>query len=161
MTSSEKTIDGVLAEASRTAGRGSDLALAAGQVIAKRVALGVAAAMDPMQADHGEFARIVPEKVEAFSAAGMAVLAHSDHVGRQVTRLMSDEVMTTARATIAMAGCFDPATLVQAQAQFAMAWFGRAASNMLAMGMLALRAQDAAMAPILRTVSANADRLGR
>ncbi len=37
------TLDDMFAVATRTANRGSDLAVAAGQVIAKRVALGMAA----------------------------------------------------------------------------------------------------------------------
>jgi hypothetical protein len=38
--------------------------------------------------------------------------------------------------------------------------FDRAAANLIAMSMLALRAQDAVMAPIRETVEANAERLG-
>jgi hypothetical protein len=33
-----------------------------------------------------EFARIVPEKVEAFSAAGMIILKRSEQARRQMTR---------------------------------------------------------------------------
>ncbi len=165
MTFNEKTaagtLDGMFAVATRNAGRGGDLAVAAGQVIAKRVALGVAAVLDPLQADHVEFARMVPEKMEAFSAAGMIMLEHSDHVGRHMTRVVSDEVMTTAHATIAMAGCSSPAALAQVQGRFALDWFSRAAANVMAMGMLVLNAQSAAMNPILQTVTANVERLGR
>lgn len=64
------TICGVFAEAAQSVGRGSELAFAAGEIVAKRVALGMLAMMDPLQADHIEFGRMVPEKVEAFSAAG-------------------------------------------------------------------------------------------
>ncbi|MDR3535528.1 MAG: hypothetical protein P4L71_03420, partial [Acetobacteraceae bacterium] len=70
------------------------------------------------------------------------------------------EVMTTAHATIAMAGCASPTALAQAQGRFALDWFSRAAANVLAMGMLVLNAQSAAMSPILQTVTANAERLG-
>ena len=75
MTSSETggPISDMLALATRTADTGNDLAIGAGQIIAKRVALGLAAAVNPMAADLAEFARIVPEKVEAFSAAGIAM----------------------------------------------------------------------------------------
>jgi hypothetical protein len=45
--------------------------------------------------------------------------------------------------------------------QVALAWLDRAASNFIAMGMLALSAQTTATAPILKTVVANAERLGR
>jgi hypothetical protein len=117
--------------------------------------------MDPLRADHTEFERMVPEKVKAFSAAGMIMLEQSGQANRQVTRLASDAAMTTARATMAMAGCSNPVALVQAQGRFALEWFNRAASDFIAMGMLALGAQEAAMLPIQQTVFANAERLGR
>ncbi|HEX5422134.1 MAG TPA: class I SAM-dependent methyltransferase, partial [Candidatus Acidoferrales bacterium] len=61
------TIDGIFAAAERKCGRDCDLITAAGNVIATRVALGMVGALDPLHADHDELARIVPEKVEAFS----------------------------------------------------------------------------------------------
>jgi hypothetical protein len=154
------TINHIIAAATANAGRGGDLVMAAGQIVAKRVALGVAAAVDPLRADHAEFGRMVPEKMEAFSAAGRIMLEQSSEAGFEMTRLASDEVMNTACATIAMAGCTDPMALVDAQSKFAIAWFDRAASNMIAMSMLALRAHDAAMAPIRDAVAANTERLG-
>jgi O-methyltransferase involved in polyketide biosynthesis len=155
------TMGAVLTAATQNAVHGVDVARATGQVIAKRVALGMAAAFDPLQADHVEFKRIIPEKVEAFSTAGMAMLTQSRQAGQQMIRLASDEVMTTARATIDMTGCSSPATLVEAQSRFARAWFSRAASSFIALGGLALASQAATMAPIRRTVVANAERLGR
>jgi O-methyltransferase involved in polyketide biosynthesis len=155
------TIGDVFAVATRNACRSSDLVIATSQVMAKRVAIGMAAALNPLRADHMEFARIVPEKVEAFSTAGMIMLQQSHQANRQMTRLESDEVVTTARATIAMAGCSSPTGLAAAQSRFALAWFDRAASTIIALGLLALRAQDAAMAPLRQTVAANAERLGR
>jgi hypothetical protein len=117
--------------------------------------------MDPLRADHAEFERMVPEKVEAFSVAGMIMLEQSGQANRQMTRLASDAAMATARATIAMTGCSSPVTLVQAQGRFTLEWFNRAVSDFIAMGMLALGAQEAAMLPIQQTVFANAERLGR
>jgi O-methyltransferase involved in polyketide biosynthesis len=155
------TIGDMLAVATRNASTGGDLAITAGQVIAKRVALGIAAAMDPLRADHAEFERMVPEKVEAFSAAGMILLEQSGQANQQMTRLASDAAMTTARATIAMTGCTSPVSLVHAQGKFALEWFNRAASGFIAMGTLALGVQEAAMLPIRQTVFANAERLGR
>jgi hypothetical protein len=154
------TIHHVIATATENAGRHNDLAMAAGQIVARRVALGMAAAADPMQADHAEFNRMVPEKMEAFSAAGMILLERSSAVGFEMTRLASDEVMTTANATLDMAGCADPFALAEAQGKFAMAWFDRATTNMVAMSMLALQAHDAAMEPIRDVVAANTERLG-
>jgi O-methyltransferase involved in polyketide biosynthesis len=154
-------IGDALVEATRTAGSGSDLALAAGHVIAKRVALGVAAAMDPLNADRTEFERMVPEKMEAFTAAGMILVEQSNQVGRQISRLASDAVLSSARATFAMAGCATPVALAAEQGRFAREWFDQATAAVVAMGMLALRAHDAAMDPIRRTVAANAERLAQ
>ena len=111
------TIRDMLDLAAQTAGSGNDLAIAAGQVIAKRVALGVAAAVNPMAADHAEFARMVPEKVEAFSAASMAMLEHSGEVGSRISHFATHEVMTTARATFEMANCYDPLSMLEARAR--------------------------------------------
>ena len=155
------TLNGVLDAAARNADTGNDIAVAAGQIIAKRIALGMAAALDPMEADHAEFGRMMPEKMEAFSAAGRIMLEQSNQAGWELSRLASDEVMTTARATLAMASCTDPVTMAEAQGQFALDWFNRAAANFFAVGMLALGVQQAAMVPIQQTVAANAKRLGR
>ena len=153
------TINDMLALAKQTADSSNDLAIAAGQIIAKRVALGVVAAVNPLAADHAEFARMVPEKVEAFSAAGRAMFEQSEEARNRITRLASDEVMTTARATIEMATCCNPLAAMQAQSRFACSWFERTASNFMALGMMALNAQSAAMEPLKLAVTANTERL--
>jgi hypothetical protein len=56
---------------------------------------------------------------------------------------------------------FQPGSPAGRAIQVALAWLDRAASNFIAMGMLALSAQTTATAPILKTVVANAERLGR
>ncbi len=155
------TLNGVMDAATRNAGTSNDLAMASGQIVARRMALGVAAAFNPMQADHAEFGRMMPEKMEAFSAAGRVMLEQSNQAGWAITRLASDEMMTTARASIAIAGCASPVAIAEAQGRFALDWFNRAASNFFAMGMLALGVQQAAMVPIQQTVAANTERLGR
>jgi hypothetical protein len=156
---SSTAMSDMLALATRTAGSSSDLAIAAGQIVAKRVALGMAAAVNPMTADHDEFARMVPEKVEAFSAAGVAMFEQSEEVRSRITRFASHEVMTAARAAIEMATCCDPLAVWEAQGKFARAWFDRAAANFMALGMLALSAQAAAMSPLQLAVAANTERL--
>jgi hypothetical protein len=153
------TIGDMLDLAARTAGNGNQLAIAAGQVIARRVALGVAAAVNPMTADHAEFARMVPEKVEAFSSAGMAMVEHSGDFGDLVAGFASDEVMMTAKATIEMATCVDPLSMLEAQTRFVHAWWDRTTANMLTLGMMTLMAQAATLTPIQAAVAANTERL--
>jgi hypothetical protein len=125
------------------------------------VALGVAATFNPLWADRAEFSRMVPEKVEAFSNAGMVMLKQSGQASRQMMRVASDEVTTTVHATIEMSGCCSPVALARAQSRFARAWFARASSSWFAMGIQAFEAQSAAMAPIRQAVIANAERLSR
>jgi O-methyltransferase involved in polyketide biosynthesis len=146
--------------ANQNASRSGDIARATTRVIAKRVALGMAGAADPLRADHVEFARMVPEKVEAFAAAGVVMLKQSGQAGRQIMRLASDEVMTTIHATIEMTSCSCPASFAEFfQGKFARAWFNRMTSSFITMGIVALTAQAAAMMPIQETVFANVDRL--
>jgi hypothetical protein len=155
------TLNGVLHAATRSANSNNDLAIAAGEVIAKRVALGVAAAFDPMQADHAEFGRMVPEKMEAFSAASMIMLEHSSQAGLTMTRLASDEVMKTAQASLSIADWMNPIAMVTSPGLMALDWFNRAAANFFTMGLLALGAHEAALVPIQQTIASNAARLSR
>lgn len=153
------TLGDVFTAAEQKFGRNCDLIIAAGNVIARRVALGMAGALDPLRADHDELAGIVPEKVEAFSDASMIMLDRAADASRQLSRLAYDEAMTITRATIAIATCSNPAAFAAAQASFMLTWFDRARSNFAAMGMLALSAQNAAIAPISQSVHANVERL--
>ncbi len=155
------SIAGFFAAVTRNADRGGDVAVAAHKVIGKRVELGMAAAFNPLGADRAEFAQIIPEKVEAFTSASAIMLKHSSHASRMLTRLASEEMTTAFRAMTALVTCSGPAALAEAQGNIARAWFERAASSFLGLGMLALDAQDAALAPIRQTVVANAERLGR
>jgi hypothetical protein len=108
---------GFVAAAAQNARCAGDIAIAAGHVIIKRVALGIAAAFDPGARDHAELARMVTEKVEAFSSAGMAMLTQSHQASQHIVHLAFREVLTTARATIAMTGCRSPAALVSSVKQ--------------------------------------------
>jgi len=153
------SIAAFFAALTRNTDRGGDVATATRHVIGKRVALGMAAAMNPIGADHAEFAQIIPEKVEAFTTSGSIMLEHSSHVGQRMTRLVSEEFATATRAVTTLIGCSSPAAFVEAQGSIARAWFERTASSFLGLGMLALNAHDAALAPIRQTVVANAERL--
>jgi len=164
MNDHDSTMDamgGFLAAATQNARCRGDIAIATTRVIAKRMTLGMMATFNPLRADRAEFSRMVPEKVEAFSSAGMIMLEQSGQANRQMMNFASDEVMTVASGTIEMTGCSSPAALADAQGRFARAWLARATSNWIAMGIWAFGAQAAAMAPIRQTVVANAERLGR
>lgn len=153
------TIDAVFAAAEKSVDQSRDLFIAVSNVIAKRVALGMECAFDPQRAGHDEFAGMVPEKMEAFSYAGMIALDRSADAAWEVSLLAYDEALTTTRATLAMATCGSPAALAKMQTSFVLGWFDRARSNFAAIGLLALSAQDAAVAPIRRAVHNNVERL--
>jgi O-methyltransferase involved in polyketide biosynthesis len=159
MTNTPASIGGVFAAATLNASRSGDLAIASSHVVARRVALGVAGALNPADADHAEFARMVPEKIEAFSAVGTVVREQTDHVARAWTRLAADEVKAAAQAAMSLAGCLTPTALAAAQHALMVGWFARASANVAVMGMLTLRAQEAAMAPLHAQVAENVDRL--
>jgi hypothetical protein len=150
-----------MALAGTNSARNGGLAVAAGEVIAKRMALGAAALVDPMNADHGEFAKMIPEKTAAFSAAGLVWLQWSARVTQQMAVFAANEAALAAQAGAAMASCRTPADLAAAQGNFAMAWFSRALSQSVALGSMALRSQAAAIAPVHRSATANARRLRR
>lgn len=166
MTSSHRDAAGpqmlghVLCAAAESAERGTQLALTAGQVVARRVALGIAAVGNPLAADHVEFARIIPEKIQAFSAAGMIALDQTGEVNRRISRMATDDALTTVDDMIALAaGCAHPLSLATAPMRFAARWFDRVTTNALAAGMLVLHAQNAAMGPIQAAVADNGVRL--
>jgi hypothetical protein len=154
-----------LGHASRVAGtngrKSGELAVAAGQVIAKRVALAAAAIVDPLNADLVEFSRIIPEKTTAFSSAGMAWLQGSSEAAQRMSAFAASELARATTAAVAIAGCKTPAGIMAAQRSFATAWFARMFSQSIALGSLAMKSQSAAMAPIYRAATANARRLGR
>jgi hypothetical protein len=153
------TLGSVIAAAQRSADQTKALTVAASQVVARRMALGVAGALNPSQSDQAEFARMVPEKVEAFSAANRIMLNQSGLLAQEMTRLASQEMQMSARATLAMATCPNPIALATAGSDFVTAWLSRTAANFIALGMMTLGAQDAAMAPVRQQVAVNVARL--
>ncbi|HUZ73024.1 MAG TPA: phasin family protein [Stellaceae bacterium] len=145
-----------------TNGRKSrELAVAASHVVAKRMTLGAAAMIDPRNADHVEFAKIIPEKTTAFSNAGMALLQGSSEAAVRMANFTTSELATAAKAAVEIASCRTPAGVIAAQSRFATAWFARVLSQSIVLASLAMRSQGTAMAPIYRAATANARRLSR
>jgi Phasin protein len=138
-----------------------ELTMAAGQVAAKRMALGVTAMIDPLKADRVEFAKIIPEKTMAFSEAGTTWLQWSGEVAERMASFAVREMARGVDAAVATARCRTPAGVIATQSSFATAWFARALSQSIALGSLAMRSQSAVMAPIHRAAMANARRLSR
>jgi hypothetical protein len=158
-THSARKLGRTLRVAGTNARKTATLVRATGHVVARRVTLGAAALIDPFNADHVEFAKMVPEKTRAFSAAGMTWLQRSSEVTQRMASFATSEMATAARVAVAMAQCRTSTGVFAAQRKFATAWFARALSQSITLGSMMMRSQGAAMAPVHRTATANARRL--
>ncbi len=156
-----RTMTTALTVAGRSAVAAGALATASSQVVAARVALGMTGAADPMKADYAELARILPEKAQAASAAGMILMMRSGRVAQQVAAFATAEMTAAASAAVTMAACRSPAALAAAQASYVQGWMGRLMKHSFALGMIGMRGQHATMAPYRQAAAANARRLGK
>lgn len=149
------------ADAAATALKSNELALASGRVIARRTALGVGAFFDPAKTDHVEFARMVPEKMAAFSAVSTVVQQRAVALAEQMMRVAAREGAIALHTASEIVAARTPADLVAAQSRFVLGWFERALSQSLALGSLATSAGGAMLAPVHRAATGNARRLHR
>jgi hypothetical protein len=149
----------MLASATRNSSQTGELAMAATEVVLRRMTLGGFALVNPAGADHAEFARMVPEKTRAFADAGTALASQSARMGEAMARFMVEESACMAKAAGSVLASGHPGGMMAAQAQATMAWVGRMAAQSGAMCLLALEAQGAALAPIHRAATGNATRL--
>jgi hypothetical protein len=156
-----RKLGSVMRDAGANARKTGELAMAARQVFAKRMALGAEALTHPLNADHDEFAKIIPEKTKAFSQAGMIWLQWAGEVAEQMASFVAREMVTVTTAAVAMASCRTPANMIATQSSFTAAWFARVLSQSIALGSLAMRSQGATMAPVHQIATANARRLRR
>jgi len=139
--------------------KGAALAQAAGHVVAKRTALGLVAMADPTRADQAEFARMVPEKMEAFGTSAMTFMQCSAELAQHAVRFASSEMAIATKATAELARCRTPAAAAAAQSRFATAWFFRAFSQSIAVCALAMRSYGAVMNPVHQGAIRNSRRL--
>lgn len=149
------------AQAASTATRGAELAVASAHVVAARLALiGGAPAAAGVDAA-SEIARMTPEKVEAFTAAGAAMAGHLGAMAAHGARAMAEEGAHAARACADLAAARSPMDFAMAQSRYVVGMFARASTGAVAMTSLATRLQADALSPIHKTATANAKRLGR
>lgn len=149
-----------LSIAGRNNSRGSELAVASGEVIARRFAIGMSGLLDPANADHAELARLIPEKSEALSASGIALFGRLGELAEQTAKLATDELLLASRACVSLASCRSPGAFVAAQQGLTFAWLARMMSHTGIMGALAMRSHGDAITPFHRAATANAARLG-
>jgi hypothetical protein len=157
--SSGAAMDDFLSAARRNSSQTMELTLAAAEVVFRRMTLGSFAMANPVDADHEEFARMVPEKTRAFSDAGSILIRRSARIGQEVTQFIADEITLATEAATAVMTTPNPAGMIVVQADAGVSCAARLATLPRAICLLALEAQAAALAPIHRAATDNVERL--
>ena len=139
--------------------RAGELALAAATVIGARSQLGIIGAADPVRADYAELARIAPEKIDAFSRSGAAVVGQFWEMQREAGALMLRQVEAGLNLALAFWQLPLPHHAAQLQADFVAETVDRTAQSADRIARRASRVHDKAMRPIHRRATANARRL--
>lgn len=158
-----KRVVSAVADARQTTIKAGELGIAAGTVVAQRMALGFAAFSNPGEAGYHEFGhefgRMVPEKVEAFSAAGSIMVERSAAIGEQMVRFALNEARHATLAAADVATSRTPAELVGAQSRFVLGFAERMASLTIRLGTMSLAIGGAVLTPVHRTARENSERL--
>jgi hypothetical protein len=145
----------------RSAVAAGELATASGSVIARRSALMGAALADPVGADHREFARMAPEKVDALSLAATAAFGRWWGIQREWIDYATEEAAHAMRTVAEFSLTPTPLHALEAQANYVAGVLDRAAHHGASITASALAASDATILPIHRRATANARRLAR
>jgi hypothetical protein len=148
-----------LASAGANSAKGAELAMASSRVVSKRTELGVAAIADPLQAEHRELERIIPEKTKAFSASNSVLIKGLGEMAEQAAGFVINEMAIATRMTSELALCRTPAAVLGLQSQLTMEWYGRLFSQYIELAALAVRSQGAMLTPVHRVATDNARRL--
>lgn len=147
------------ARATNAALSGGEMLQAAGDVINARLGIMAAGLADPRKVDLKEMSLMSTEKVEALSASASAMARTFGDIGGRVGSSALTEAGLASKAAASIASASTPAAAIQAQYNYAVGWFGRAATQMLTLNSELLKGQADAMRPIHRTAVANAKRL--
>jgi hypothetical protein len=149
-----------LAHSTATAARKSgELALASGEVIARRVAMGAVALGQPSVAANTEAMTMVAEKGFAVARSGLAAAKAAGDLTSRSATLAINEAQILSRAAAEAARCKTPMELAVVQGDYAYQAFGRLMSQGLGWASLASAAGAAAMAPFHTAATANVRRL--
>ncbi|WP_396594820.1 phasin family protein [Brevundimonas sp. R86498] len=165
MTTLDKTIRhgrraaGNARSASDNAIHGGEMLKAASDVIAARMTIMAEGLANPMKADMREMSLMGTEKVEAITASASAVAANLGDLAARVSQSAMDEVGHAQKAASAIVSAGNPQAAAAAHYNYAVAWWGRAAGQMLTLNTELLKAQADALKPIHSAAVANARRL--
>jgi hypothetical protein len=147
-------------DAGKSALANAELSSASGQVIARRMALGVSALAVPGSGDHAEFARMVPEKMEALASASVAVTRLSMKTMADNAKGSADDAASASRAMMDMAFCGSPAAALAVQSRIMNQWFLRGYGQSVAWLATGVKLQRALLRPFHLAATRNARRLG-
>ncbi|MDP3404710.1 MAG: phasin family protein [Brevundimonas sp.] len=145
--------------AATNAANSGEMLRAASDVIAARMTLMAEGLANPMKADMREMSLMGTEKMEAMSASATAVAASLGDVAARVSQSAMDEVGYAQKAASAIASAGTPQAAAAAHYSYAVAWWGRAAGQMLTLNTELMKAQADALKPIHSVAVANAKRL--
>jgi hypothetical protein len=167
MTSLDKTLrDGKRAvanacSAATAAANGGEMMRAASEVIAARMTLMAEGLANPMKADIREMSLMGTEKMQALTASATAVAVTLGDVAARVSQSALDEVGHAQQAASAITSADTPQAAAAAHYNYAVAWWGRAAGQMLTLNTELMKVQADALKPIHSVAVANARRLKR
>ncbi|AQR60502.1 phasin [Brevundimonas sp. LM2] len=147
--------------AESNAANGGEMLRAASDVIAARLTIMAEGLANPMQADMREMSLMGSEKVEALTASAHAMTDNLGDLAARVSQSALDEVAHAQQAAARIAAAGSPQAAATAHYDYAVAWWGRAAGQMLTLNTELLKAQADALAPIHSAAVANAARLKR
>ncbi len=145
--------------AALTAESGGEMMRAASDVIAARLNIMAEGLANPMKADMREMSLMGTEKMEAMTESAVAVAGNLGDLAARVSKSAMDEVEHARKAASAIASAGNPQAAASAHYDYAVAWWGRAAGQMLTLNTELLKAQADAMKPIHSAAVANARRL--
>mgnify|MGYP001281185639 FL=1 len=147
------------ARAASTALSGGEMMKAAGDVINARLEIMAAGMADPRKVDLKEMSLMGSEKVEALSASASAMAKTLGDIGGRLGSGVMNEAGHASKAATSIASAATPVAAMQAQYDYAVGWWGRAAAQMLTLNSALLKGQADAIRPIHKTAVANAKRL--
>ena len=145
--------------AATSARKTGELAMASGEVIARRTAMGAQAFGQYDPAAMAEAGQMVSEKGFAMAKSGLAAAKAMGDLSSRSASIALSETQILQRGLAEAARCKTPMELAMVQGQYAHAAFGRMMSQGLGWASLASAAGSAAIAPFHTAATANARRL--
>jgi hypothetical protein len=142
-----------------TAIRAGQTMNAAASVIAARTEMASLDPANPSAATQAEMGRMVSEKVDAFSKAGVAAAEGASEFARQASEFAVGEAAKAGHSLEQLARCTTPAEAALLQTRHATDFFTRSLAFGMALNALVIRTGENALRPVHRAVTRNHKRL--